>query len=837
VRRAPAVVLAIVCTVLPIAVQCAADRHAGWLMVDFRAYYCASLTQRVNANPYFTAPLHRCENGTPAPYYRAPARVTVPAPYPPYALAMLAPLTLLPFGLAAVLWWFCLAGAIILAAYAVTRTTAQPALTGWAVVGLSLGLTCFSAGNAMPLAVAAVALAAFYAQRGKLTAAALAATAGMIEPQVALPAVVGLFVGFRSIRITLSSALLVLAAISIASGGFAHNLAYFTTVLPAHALSEVSRDNQYSLSTVIAALGVPDRPAVLAGSVSYLAMLGLGVAVGLALARRYREPAFIPLVPCAFALLGGSFAHTEAIAAAVPAALLLYVRAREHRGLLFGSLVLLAVPWMYASSVALFLAPFYPVAYLTYVLWRRDRAIAAAAGLAAGAAILGLFALAGSSSHVVAGLAPHPPIDPRLAEASWRDFVLGNSTNRLSMWLLRLPTWAGLIGFVIAAIANSRISAAAAAFLSKPFRGPRLAGIDFRHNAIGFLRFLFAAAVIWSHAYGLGGFGYDPIGVFSNHAFSGGLLAVGGFFVLSGFLITRSYESTPSLGRFVWHRFLRIFPGYWVCLAIVAFGFASLAFAHEHGMAFPLFSSGDSGSSYVFGNAALFIRQEGIAGLLAGLPFPFVFDGSLWTLQYEFLCYLLIGALGISGVFRRAPAAVAIISLWLFFIYAGLLREYATHGMPIALNLLSLFVYFGFGASAYLFRERIPMRSWIAAAAAAGLIFGLVLQPAALLVAPSMSYLTLYAAMNLPVRSFDRRIDLSYGLYIYAFPVAQLLSLYRVNQLGFLPYLAAGSSIAVALAAASWFGVERPCLSLKSVVLKTGAGISATHQRRAPESR
>ena len=161
----------------------------------------------------------------------------------------------------------------------------------------------------------------------QLVAAALAITLGMIEPQIALPALVGSFIGFRSIRLPLAVALLSLSAISMLSGGVAHNLAYFTTVLPAHALSEVSRDNQYSLSTVVAAFGVPDRAAVLAGSAAYLVMLGLGVAVGLALARRYAEPAFVPLVPCAFALLGGSFVHTEAIAAAVPPALLLYVRA------------------------------------------------------------------------------------------------------------------------------------------------------------------------------------------------------------------------------------------------------------------------------------------------------------------------------------------------------------------------------------------------------------------------------------------------------------------------------------------------------------------------------
>jgi hypothetical protein len=498
VRRAPAIVLAIVCTALPIAMQCAADRHAGWQMVDFRAYYCASLAQRERANPYFTAPLHRCESRTPAPYYRAPAAVTVPAPYPPYALAFLEPLTLVPFALAAVIWWVLLAGAVALAGYAIARVTAQPLLVGWAVVGLSLGLTCLSAGNAMPFSVAAVSLGALYAQRGKYVAAALAMALGMIEPQIALPAVVGSFIGFRSIRLPLAVALLALSTISLLSGGVAHNIAYFTTVLPAHALSEVSRDNQYSLSTVVAAFGVPDRAAVLAGSLSYLAMLGLGVAVGLALARRYAEPAFVPLVPCAFALLGGSFVHTEAIAAAAPAALLLYVRAREHRGGIFAALVLLAVPWMYATSAALFLAPFYPIAYLTYLLWRSDRTISAGAGFAAAAAILGLFALAASSSHVIAGVHSHPPIDPRLAEASWRSFVLGNSTNRLVTWLLRLPTWAGLSGFVIAAIAVSGRSGAPTGTTATSFGAPSLVDLDDRNDAIGFLRLFLSATVIWS---------------------------------------------------------------------------------------------------------------------------------------------------------------------------------------------------------------------------------------------------------------------------------------------------------------------------------------------------
>jgi hypothetical protein len=66
--------------------------------------------------------------------------------------------------------------------------------------------------------------------------------------------------------------------------------------------------------------------------------------------------------------------------------------------------------------------------------------------------IAGLFALYAVPAGLPAGHVHfYPPIDPRLAESSWREFVLPNVTNRPVMWLLRLPTWAGLIIFATCA--------------------------------------------------------------------------------------------------------------------------------------------------------------------------------------------------------------------------------------------------------------------------------------------------------------------------------------------------------------------------------------------------
>lgn len=445
-NRIASIALAVICIALPIALQCIGDRGSGWLGVDFRAYYCGALAQREGMNPYLAQSIAACEASTPKPYYRAPPGVVVPAPYPPYVFALLAPLTFLPFVIAAWLWWLLIAGCIGAGAYWLARMAARPFAVGLAALGLSLGLTTFSSGNMMPLGCAAVIAAAWALHRGRVAMAVVALAIAMLEPQIALPAAIGCWLLYPQSRVPLAAAMGVLAALSIATAGWNVAVSYATTVLPAHALSEVSRDNQYSLATVAGALGVPDASAALAGTLSYVVMTIVGGIVALRLQRRFDEPALAVLVPPAFALLGGSFVHTAEIAAAVPAALLLATRSGSTRARFVAALLLLAVPWIYATSIVSFVAPFFPVAYLTYELWERNRTVALSAACSA-LAIIGMLFFIAASYHapVVAHAHAYPYIDPRLAEASWRRFVLGNSTNNPVMWLLRAPTWCGLL--------------------------------------------------------------------------------------------------------------------------------------------------------------------------------------------------------------------------------------------------------------------------------------------------------------------------------------------------------------------------------------------------------
>ncbi len=146
-----------------------------------------------------------------------------------------------------------------------------------------------------PLGVAAIVVAGFCVQQTRWIWATIAIAVGMMEPQLALPAALACFVAFAPMRLPLTIVGCALALLSVAVAGPAQTVQYLTSIIPAHALAEVSRDNQYSLATIVAAAGVPDAAATLIGSLSYVVMTVLGILVGRKLARHYDEPAFVML--------------------------------------------------------------------------------------------------------------------------------------------------------------------------------------------------------------------------------------------------------------------------------------------------------------------------------------------------------------------------------------------------------------------------------------------------------------------------------------------------------------------------------------------------------------
>ena len=197
------------------------------------------------------------------------------------------------------------------------------------------------------------------------------------------------------------------------------------------------------------------------------------------------------------------------------------------------------------------------------------------------------------------------------------------------------------------------------------------------NNALGLIRLLLASLVIVDHAFPLGGFGKDPFWYVTHGQASLGSLAVAGFFAISGYLIAKSGMSGDVV-QFMWKRTLRIFPAYWVVLLFTAFIVAPLLWLSAGGTLPSYFSGTGNGvgaSPYFFitGNWTLNIGTYGIYDLLVNTT-PYgqeihgsALNGSIWTLIYEWQCYLLIGVLVLFAVMKNAKLIVPLLAVSYLF--------------------------------------------------------------------------------------------------------------------------------------------------------------------------
>ena len=174
----------------------------------------------------------------------------------------------------------------------------------------------------------------------------------------------------------------------------------------------------------------------------------------------------------------------------------------------------------------------------------------------------------------------------------------------------------------------------------RPLNGVRTLAVayDAHHNNFGFLRFFFAALVIWSHSYTLAGQS-DPVWALSGQT-DGGSIAVDGFFVLSGFLITQSWLQQPILGAFAVKRLLRLVPALLVATIFGAFVIAPL------GTTLPLADYLRSPGPWLHFLGVPLARYLFIPDVFVTNPHPYLLNSPLWSLRYEILCYVLVALLG-----------------------------------------------------------------------------------------------------------------------------------------------------------------------------------------------
>ena len=307
---------------------------------------------------------------------------------------------------------------------------------------------------------------------------------------------------------------------------------------------------------------------------------------------------------------------------------------------------------------------------------------------------------------------------------------------------------------------------------------PRLSEFSSRDNSFGMLRLVLASAVIISHSYPLSGQpGREFVSRFSGQETLGGL-AVAGFFVLSGFLLTRS-ALNGSIGRYAWRRALRIFPGFWVCLLVTAFVFAPLMWLYERGLTSGFVLDPQGPLSYLRANALTGMQQWGISGLLMETPWGVetgtsVFDGSLSTLIYEVTCYVVLGVLALV-VLKRAPRIAAVTIVATLYLGIVLLWLEPTWNRGIALPLVggiharwlvSLGFCFALGGLFQLVKSSIPIHDGLGIASAATLIGSLYFGGYPLIGPIALTYLLIWLALRLPeaTRHIGRETDYSYGI-------------------------------------------------------------------------
>jgi len=346
-------------------------------------------------------------------------------------------------------------------------------------------------------------------------------------------------------------------------------------------------------------------------------------------------------------------------------------------------------------------------------------------------------------------------------------------------------------------------------------------------NNFTVLRLLLATFVIVSHSPEVlsGNHASEPL-IALGSCMTIGELAVAGFFAISGMLIVQSWNRSPRLISYMAKRMLRIYPAFVLaslfCIVVVG----PLA---THSSYFASLNP----SRLIF--STLYLEEPELPELFSGRPYQNV-NGPMWTIAYEFRCYLLVAALGVAGLSCRwfwlfILVTSCILVLTPSFDSAYFSRTYRFVGRPYQFVLL--LIPFCSGACICFFQPRV--RAIWTLIAIVGVVCGLACcdKPIAYIVAGVLLSYIFYCLAYLYIVKV-RIPDVSYGVYLYAWPIQQLIA----NEYPAInPLLLTFSTIPITFAfgAISWYGLEQRFLRWKPsgidpVTIESGQATVAASQ-------
>jgi peptidoglycan/LPS O-acetylase OafA/YrhL len=336
------------------------------------------------------------------------------------------------------------------------------------------------------------------------------------------------------------------------------------------------------------------------------------------------------------------------------------------------------------------------------------------------------------------------------------------------------------------------------------------------------------------------------------------------FFVISGFLVSQSYEHSANVRDYFHRRILRIFPALWVCFAVTLLLLGTFLLL-ERLTGRDLATTGEGVlSSWTF---PVWIVGQLTVGQFFNPPVAFGVGNtnpSLWTIPVEigfYLCVPLTYRL-LIGPMRRAFSSavlmsVAILSFGIWYVGRFMIggstgRDELTGSvtLPTEIRILEQtplpYLYwfiFGvllwrhFGAVGAVLRDRLLL--WTAGYAV--LAYAPILLDAewiqatpAYQLARAVSLAMWSMSFALSFRSVSYRllrgVDVSFGLYLFHMLVIN--ALVELHLGGSSGWIVVTYSVTGALALLSWKLVERPALSRRRLV-DASWSFSALRRRRA----
>lgn len=341
--------------------------------------------------------------------------------------------------------------------------------------------------------------------------------------------------------------------------------------------------------------------------------------------------------------------------------------------------------------------------------------------------------------------------------------------------------------------------------------------IEREANNFDLLRILFAWFVIVSHSYVLNGLGEsDPLGQFTSNYLILSFIGVKGFFVISGYLILQSLTRSKSVLDYLAKRILRIFPG----LIVVLITTIIVVYFIYPPTQLPYLLNPDI-YKYFIGNVLLFTPHFYIPGVFEQLPSKAI-NGSLWTIEFEFLFYIVL--LLLFPIKRNLKALRwTLLGLMALFTIGNLFypSELLSIKKPIPMDLVfDLGIYFITGSFfACVNWKQWPFSKYLLIASVLLFIAMIAFKTDRAWLFTCLPFIILYIGEKKSKAAnwiHQKLGDPSYGIYLYAFPIQQLIVYYcKPSTFELFLYASIG---AFAFGILSWRFVEKKALTLKRYI-------------------